>query len=184
MGELEKKSRKREVQRLILGTIAAVGVLSVAVLAPNVIGAAAKLGLMPNTRDSEIIKRSTARLRKRGLIWMKDGHYVLTEAGEKILRKWQFTDFKLKKNRRWDQKWRIVIFDIPEKLKKVREQVRIMLVSAGFARLQDSVWVYPYDCEDIITLLKIDFGIRKYMLYLIVEELEDDKHLREEFGLA
>ena len=54
---------------------------------------------------------------------------------------------------------------------------------AGLLRLQDSVWVYPYDCEDIVTLLKTDFGIGKHLLYLIVDELENDKNLREDFNL-
>ena len=50
--------------------------------------------------------------------------------------------------------------------------------------MQDSVWVYPYDCEDILTLLKTDLGVGKYILYLIVDELENDKHLREFFDLV
>ena len=52
-----------------------------------------------------------------------------------------------------------------------------------FVRLQDSVWIYPYDCEDIITLLKADFQIGKDMLYMIVEMLEYDKRLRNHFDL-
>ena len=76
-----------------------------------------------------------------------------------------------------------MIFDIPEKMKNVRNNLTILLKQGGFYHLQDSVWVYPYDCEDIIALLKTDFGIGKYLLYLIVEELENDKRLREEFGL-
>ena len=59
----------------------------------------------------------------------------------------------------------------------------MLFKQAGIRRLQDSVWVYPYDCEDIITLLKTDFGVGKYLLYMIVDELENDKHLREDFGL-
>ena len=53
----------------------------------------------------------------------------------------------------------------------------------GFVRLQDSVWVYPYDCEDLIVLLKADFKIGKDVLYMIVDEMEGDTHLRKEFGL-
>ena len=50
-------------------------------------------------------------------------------------------------------------------------------------RLQDSVWVYPYDCEDIIGLLKTDIGVGKDLLYMIADEIENDRHLRENFGL-
>ena len=61
--------------------------------------------------------------------------------------------------------------------------MRRMLVAMGFLPLQRSVWVYPYDCEDVIVLLKADLRIGKDMLYLIVDELENDKWLRKEFDL-
>ena len=53
----------------------------------------------------------------------------------------------------------------------------------GFARLQDSVWVFPYDCENFITLLKAELKIGSAVLYMIVEHIENDKHLRAQFGL-
>ena len=99
------------------------------------------------------------------------------------MRKWEFADFKFNKPRKWDKKWRVIIFDIPEKKKKVRDHLTSLFRQTGIKKLQDSVWIYPYDCEDIIALLKTDFGIGKDLLYLIVEELENDKYLREEFGL-
>ena len=45
------------------------------------------------------------------------------------------------------------------------------------------MWVYPYDCEDIIGLLKTDFGVGKDVLYIIADEIENDRHLRHEFDL-
>ena len=53
----------------------------------------------------------------------------------------------------------------------------------GFVRLQDSVWIYPYDCEDLISLAKTNFRIGADVLYMIVERLEHDTHLREHFSL-
>jgi len=53
----------------------------------------------------------------------------------------------------------------------------------GFVRLQDSVWVFPYDCEDFVALLKADLKIGVAVLYLIVEQIENDKHLRAHFDL-
>lgn len=76
-----------------------------------------------------------------------------------------------------------MIFDIPEKKRVVRNDLTTLFKKAGIRRLQNSVWIYPYDCEDIIALLKTDFGIGKDLLYLIVDELENDKYLREEFDL-
>ncbi len=188
MGNLEKESRKnskrRNIQRVVLHTIAVAGVLSVGLLAPNIFVALDKLGLIPKPREGEIINTSVGRMRKRGLIKFENGRYALTPSGEKLLRKWEFSEYKLNRPKKWDKKWRMVIFDIPEKLRKVRGQIRIILSSAGFVHLQDSVWVYPYDCEDVIALLKTDYGVGKYLLYLIVEQIENDRSLREIFKLS
>lgn len=187
MGKLEtiskKKAKRGEIQKIILRTIGITGVLAVAVIAPQVLGAMNKLGLLKNLRQGEIIKSSASKLVKRGLLVYKDGYYQLTEEGEKTLRLWEIADYKFNKPKHWDKKWRVVIFDIPEKKKKVRDQVRNLFVTAGFERLQDSVWVYPYDCENIIGLLKTDLGIGKDLLYMIVDEIENDKHLKEVFKL-
>ena len=77
----------------------------------------------------------------------------------------------------------MVIFDIPEKKKKVRKQVSRLFSQAGLYRLQDSVWVFPYDCEDIIGLLKTELGVGKDILYVIADEIENDKYLRSHFDL-
>ncbi|KKT16273.1 MAG: Transcriptional regulator, PaaX family, partial [Parcubacteria group bacterium GW2011_GWB1_43_6] len=113
----------------------------------------------------------------------KGRYYQLTKEGEKVLRKWELADYSLRRPKKWDGKWRMIIFDIPEKKRGVRKQITMLFNQAGFYRLQDSVWVYPYDCEDVIGLLKTDFGIGKDLLYVIANEIENDRHLRHEFGL-
>lgn len=187
MGKLEEKNRKktkrRALQKLILETISTAGILSVALVTPNVLRAMDKLGLISKRRQKEYISSSASKLAKRGLLIYDGKGYSLTSKGENILRRWQFADFKLEKPKKWDGKWRVMIFDIPEKKKKVRDQIRYLFQEAGLERLQDSVWVYPYDCEDILTLLKTNLRVGKHVLYLIVDELENDRHLREVFGL-
>lgn len=187
MGKLEVESRRRakrgEIQKLILESVKLAGILGVGLVAPNVIGAMEKLGIISFKRQGEIVRSSASRLVSRGLLKFNGKYYELTEEGQKLLRKFQIADYKLNHPKRWDRKWRLVIFDIPEKKRWARDRVRNIFVSAGFYRLQDSVWVYPFDCEDIIGLLKTDFGVGKDVLYVIADEIENDKHLREYFGL-
>jgi DNA-binding transcriptional regulator PaaX len=161
----------------------AAGILSVGLLAPNAIGAMGRLGLLPSKRQKEIIEKSSARLVKRGLLEYQGSKLRLTPKGEAALRMFELHSYRLKRPKRWDGKWRVLAFDIPEKRKKVREQVRRTLVSIGFIRLQDSVWVYPYNCEDLITLLKADLKVGKDMLYMVVDQLEYDAPLRSRFGI-
>ena len=187
MGQQETNSKKKQkranIQKIILHSVAGVGILSVALVAPNVVGAMGKLGLIPSSRQEEIIRTSRKRLVKKGLLVYKDGKLSLTPKGEKELRLMDADMYKVKKPRRWDGKWRVLAFDIKEKRRHLRWRVRSVLSSVGFIRLQDSVWIYPYDCEDMITLLKADLKIGKEVLYLIVDSLENDKEYRKYFKL-
>jgi len=187
MGVLEKesktRSRRANIQKLMLASVAVAGGISVALVAPGVLGAMGKLGLIPSARQLEIIKRSRSRLVARGLLVYQGNMLRLTAKGEQVLRRLELHDFKLRKPKRWDRKWRILIFDIPERRKGLRQKIRYTLKAIGFVRLQDSVWAYPYDCEDLVTLLKADFKVGKDLLYLIVDSLEYDKPLKEYFGL-
>lgn len=187
MGKLEelsrRKARRGEIQKLILKSVKVAGILSVALVAPQVIGAMVDLGIISTKRQSEIVGSSASKLVKKGLMKFNGKYYELTDDGEKRLRQLEINGYKFSPSRKWDKKWRVIISDIPEKKKKIRDHVRKLFITAGLYRLQDSVWVYPYDCEDIIGLLKTDFGIGKDILYMVVDEIENDKHLREHFNL-
>ncbi|MDO8471224.1 MAG: hypothetical protein Q7S49_01295 [bacterium] len=183
MGKLEERNRKENLQKLILNSVATIGVLSIGLVAPNVIGAMNKMGILPKLRQGEYISSSAVKLVKRGLLEFENGSYRLTVEGEKVLRRWRLSNHELKEPRKWDGKWRMIIFDIPEKKRGIRKLVVTLFNQAGFYRLQDSVWIYPYDCEDVIGLLKTDFGVGKEILYVIANEIENDRHLRHEFGL-
>jgi len=187
MGDLEKsgqrKTRRKNIKTFVLRSVALAGVLSVAMLAPNVLGAMGKLGLLPSSRQKEIINRTRERMIKQGILQRESGRLRLTEKGRRMLLQLQMRDFVMNKQKRWDGKWRILIFDIPEQRKGLREKIRTTLISIGFIRLQDSVWIFPYDCEDLVTLLKADFRTGKQMLYMIVEELEGDAALKRQFDI-
>jgi DNA-binding transcriptional regulator PaaX len=183
MTEKAQKRDKIDVQELLLQAVAVTGILAVGLLAPNAIGAMAKMGLIPGSRQREIINRSRDRLIRRGLLKYEHGKLRLTAAGKAQLRRLRLLDYKLKKPKHWDKKWRVLIFDIPERRKATRNRVRAVLLRLGFKRLQDSVWVYPYDCEDVLTLLKADFKVGKDMLYMVVDSIEYDGWLREHYAL-
>lgn len=170
-------------QQLILSSVAAAGLLSVALVAPNVLAAFQKLGLTPTRRQPDSIRAARNRLVRNGLLRWEGNLLRLTDKGERQLRYWRLRDFGMPRPKKWDGRWRVLIFDIPEKRRRVRLQIRTTLSMIGFVRLQDSVWVYPYDCEDLITLLKADYKVGKDMLYMIVDTLEYDTPLRHTFGL-
>ena len=77
----------------------------------------------------------------------------------------------------------MIIFDIKEWKRKTRDDLRQWLEHLGFVRLQNSVWVHPYPCREIIVLLKSNFKIGKEVLYITADEIENDGWLRREFNL-
>ncbi|MEK7515677.1 MAG: CRISPR-associated endonuclease Cas2 [Patescibacteria group bacterium] len=144
-------------------------------------------GAKKGARFNYRVKTVLGRLVAKGLITFdeRDGRKYarLTDAGKQVLELESLKDPKMRRPKRWDKRWRVVIFDIPERRRNVRVNLRRFMEEYGFVRLQNSVWIYPYDCEDLIALAKANLRIGADVLYMIVERLEHDKHLREHFGL-
>ncbi len=116
-----------------------------------------------------------------GFIVRKQGAYTLTTKGQESLAK--IISKKPKKPKRWDRKWRVVMFDVYESQKAIRDRFRKELKEYGFIQMQRSVWVYPYECEDFITLIKVDNKFGKNVRYGVLESLEGDAGLCRHFGL-
>lgn len=126
-------------------------------------------------------------LKRRGYLNIekknKQIYISLTEEGRKKAGKYLIDDLKIKEPKKWDKKWRIVIFDIPTLTNIKRAAFRGKLKELGFYKLQQSVWVYPYDCEREIEFLKEFFGLNQRELNLIVGEIKRDEFLRRTFKL-
>ena len=193
MGNIEKEVKKRDkrarLQKIILSTIFALGGLSVALIAPKMTKVLVKFEpeFMKDKYRKYSFNRSLVRLKDAGFIVFEKterGNFAcLTPKGKEKLRQLTIHNFKIKKPKKWDGKWRLLMFDIKEKRKSTRDKIRHNLFKIGFIRLQDSVWVYPYDCEDFINLMKADFKIGKDLLYVVADKIENDKFLAQHFKL-
>ncbi len=185
----KKRSRGAKVEKIILSTLMMGGVLTFAALAPNAVQLLKHID--PNwvlKRDpQQRLRESVYRLKHKGLLEFKveagKKRLRLTTKGEKVVNSIWSDTYKLKTPQRWDGKWRLVIFDIPERQRITRDKIRMLVSRLGFLRLQNSVWVYPYDCEEVVTLLKTDLKIGKAVLYIIADAIEFDKPLRQHFNL-
>ncbi len=187
MGKLEEKNkkivRKTRLQEAVLITLASGGRVSSNEIIGRTLDYLLDTDFAEYKRNREVVKSAASHLRSKGLITFLNGRYSLTKLGREILDEWQMSRYSIKQPRKWDGKWRVVIYDIPHKKKVLRERVREILSVAQFKRLQNSVWVYPHDCENVIGLMKTDLGIGKNLLYMIVDQIEDDRFLRMDFNL-
>lgn len=91
--------------------------------------------------------------------------------------------FGIRKPEKWDGKWRIVIFDIPETKKSEREVFRNSLKNLGLANVQKSIWIHPYDCEDQVYHIAGNMFIKPYVRYIVAEKITGEKDLRQRFDL-
>lgn len=82
---------------------------------------------------------------------------------------------------KWDGKWRIVIFDIPETKKHNRDLFRNNLQNLYFVQVQKSVYVYPFECTNEITLICEHLSIKKYITILIAEIIQGEEKIIDIF---
>lgn len=187
--KIMKAERRADIQRMILGIVGIAGLMSLVLVAPNAIQILQLFQKInnPRHRSPHYIDGVIGKLQKKGWVWIEkrsgQSFLRLTQKGEFELLKYKLQE-KTLENKKWDGKWRVVIFDVKEFKRGVRDIIRKNIISFGFVKLQNSVWVYPYDCEDVIILLKAHCRIGKEVLYLIVEKIENDAWLKKKFALV
>ena len=190
MGRLEKELkseiRRTKINKAIITTLVVAGAVALGAVPVRVTDL-----LMPRKHLHQRryqAKTALLRMLQKGIVKMETtarGRFVrLTSKGERLAALMGEGRLLPKKPKRWDGKWRMLIFDIPERRRPLRAKVRATLRELGFVRLQDSVWVFPYDCEDLIVILKADFRIGKDLLYIIADKVENDGALRAKFNLT
>ncbi len=169
---MENKVSKNILKYLALG-----GILTLAMLSPIGGPKVAKSLLKFLKHKIKQIRASAYYLKKRGLIeYIKDENGVITvkitDNGKKYLKKFDIDNMILNRPNKWDGKWRLVMFVIPEKHKKAREALRYKLKELDFLRLQDSVWVTPYPCDDEIRFLREIFNIPFNVDIVVTDDLK------------
>ncbi len=136
------------------------------------------------------LRFSAYYLKKRGLIeFIKEDRkgmtIKITNNGRKYLKVFDLDDMALNKPARWDKKWRLVLFDVPEKHKNAREALRRKLKDLNFVRLQDSVWATPYPCDDEIRFIREIFNIPFNVDVIVVNDLKHHEiMLKKYFNLV
>ena len=97
--------------------------------------------------------------------------------------KYKLNDIKVKKPKSWDKMWRVIIFDVPEKKRKCRDDFRYYLQKAGFYSLNESVYVHPYPCFDEVEFLRQVTGTGGDVTYLVANSIETSTKLLDHFDL-
>lgn len=127
-------------------------------------------------------------LREQGLIdyYYKNNQLFIffTKKGEQKAGWMNIDSLKIRKPKKWDGLWRILLFDIKEKKRVYREALRGKLIELGFKLFQKSAWIIPYECEKEIKILKSFFGLSEQEIKLVVaKSIGDEKQFKEKFKI-
>lgn len=108
---------------------------------------------------------------------------ILTPEGRRRARIFQRKDIEVARPSQWDGQWRIVLFDIPEEKKSLRDVFRRHLQKIGFRELQKSVFIFPYECEREIDSLVRLYDAEQYFRFILATKVNHERDLKKIFSL-
>lgn len=170
----------------ILKTLALGGMILTCVALP---GMAQVLAMFQpkNQKDRNRLRRSFDGLEKRKYlkIYQRGGKDVVevTEGGKRKILEYKLNELKIKPSKVWDKKWRVVMFDIPERRRRARNALSRILKEIGLVQLQKSVFIGPFECRNEIDFISNYFHVRDYVNYLEVARVDHEARLEQRFHL-
>ncbi len=163
------------------------GSLALTIVAPNALVALEKPLLRFLNRQSKTEAKRIARyLKQQKIVNVTPNdddsfRVTLTEGGKKRAYRAYFEKLNVT-DEKWDKKWRVLIFDIPEKHKTTRDYIRFHLRRIGFKPLQKSVFAYPYQVDEFIAVMYELFpNVKPYFSYMTVSEIDQHNALVKQF---
>lgn len=183
--QLLDRQEVRTIANVTLAVIAVTGILLTAAAMPNAPSAFAKLFKSKEEQRKNLYTKmwrsfnNLKQSRTFEFVEENDGHiiYKLTKNGKERIRKVILEELTINKPKKWDGRWRLVIFDIPEQFKKSRNALSNKLSDLNFYQCQKSVWIHPFPCTEEIEFIKDFFEIKPFVKIFTVEEMTDAKTL-------
>ncbi len=175
--------RKDSLAVRILKGVAITGMVAIAATSPY-------FGLnLLKALERRKFKKSLTYLKSRGYVRIlsesPEGMKIeITREGERVIKYVDVSELTLPQPITWDQKWRIIVFDIPNWKSKNRDAFRVRIKELGFRLVQKSVWVYPHECREQIMILRKFYDIEKYVTYLEATHSEDEDTWLHNFHMA
>jgi DNA-binding transcriptional regulator PaaX len=188
MNNRKDNSRKLEITLSVLKAIGSVGAIAAMVVMPGLAHGLAPFIRGKRYEEKERIARNRLsytiyRLKDRGFLKDAQGKLSLTDKGRKLYLRYQLKELAIKRSKKWDGKWRLIAFDVWEARKSTRDALRKTIQRLGFVQLQKSLWIFPYDCEELVGLLRTDLQLFKAIQYMVVDRIDDDQRIRQHFHL-
>lgn len=188
--ELQKLNRRlitAAVVDNVLRILISSSALAAGLVAPNIFLALDKPlsryydHLDERSRDREL-RRILAYMKSRQLI---KGDYQfglkITERGLDRLSRHSIDSLRIDASSKWDGKWRIIFYDIPEKNKGARDALTARLRRLKFYQLQRSVWITPFPCRQAIETITVYYKVSTYVTLVETGRIDNQEKLIDIF---
>ena len=133
------------------------------------------------------LKRTLHRLEEQKLVETTEENNCqvvkITERGKRRVLRAAIDELAVTKPKVWDNKWRMISYDIPEHLKSLRKVFREYLRAWGFYPIQESVFLHAYPCLNQVEFLREYLGIGEYVRVFSVSKIENDQLFRDFFSI-
>ncbi|MDO8515224.1 MAG: hypothetical protein Q7S14_01870 [bacterium] len=172
--------------KILLMALAGAGVLTLAVLMPGLAGTLT--GAVRAVKKGRY-KRRLERLKNQKMVQIKEVNgetlVEITEDGRKQALKYKFDQMTVSKPKNgWDSKWRVVIFDVPDKKRYQRDLFRQKLLDLGFKQLNESVFIHPYPCFNEVEFVRQVYAVGAEVTFLLVDKIEGEKNWEKIFDVG
>jgi len=180
----ENKTAK-SVLNATLAIMAMGGIITLGAVAPGLLMEINKISrrkkIEKTEKYREIWKNFNLLKKKGNLEFVKEEDdclfYRFSEKGEGKVRKFIINELQISAPKEWDKKWRLIIFDIPEKKRSGRVAFRKKLKDMGFFQCQKSAWIHPFPCLEEIEFIKDIFNLKPFVKIFLVDGMTDGKTL-------
>jgi len=171
--------RERKIIKAVGLGLLVTGVLAVAVTFPG-LPAVLKPFLK---RGKKQFKKSLVNLEEKGVIYLGPDKIRLTKKGKELLKIIQISEITIDPPKKWDKLWRLVSYDIPKTKNKERDWFRKQLINLDFIKIQESLWAYPYECSQEISVIAETLGVSPDVVIMQAKTVPNQKKIEAKFGL-
>jgi DNA-binding transcriptional regulator PaaX len=109
--------------------------------------------------------------------------FKITERGKARLKAHQVSKDGLNIPERWDGRWYLVTFDIPEAKKVTRNQLILTLKRHGFINYTKGLWLIPYNPTKLIASLRKQLGLKTEIKLIIAQAIDNETRYRKHWGI-
>ncbi len=166
-------------EKIILKAIGKGLFLASILVAPNL----AKLGKLFDQNKYYVEKR-IHNLENKGYIFLSGDYIKLTLRGKKLLSIIECEEIEIDKSKKWNGIWQIVAYDVPNDKNQERNFFRDKLKGWGFYKIQKSIWILPYPCQEEIAIVAQSLSINPHVLYFTSRHIPNELLYLKKFGLA